>query len=1352
MASDDESTRSATKGLLPRFSLASIDELGDESAPQDVVRVLHTARLAPLLGTDEGAAAQTGTDTHRATIHDGEFSHPWVDTIELEIDFEGEPEKESSPRRPAVAVPSVAYKAPVPAGGPSVPAYARARGRGAALDADEKQLQSENSFGALLELYRLRIEDVDAPLAKAELLHKLASVYEVHFNQPEPAFRALLKAFDLNPSDAEIVSSLERVAKAAGRIVEIADHAKKMLSASDLERQTLLLGHLVYWFERVLGRSDESLPFVLELERLDKAHPVSLRRAALTAAANGDTKTQRELLRRALDSTVRQDEKAHLYVALASAHAGTPEALKYYELAVANDGSSIVALQGIERIGSEQGLHGQVEWSLERQAEVALTSAERVDALVKLAQLHESKYLKRERAAEILELVVAKEPSHPLALTALARCYHALRDWTQLAKVVRLRAANTYDKEAKTELLELAAEVFESKLGELASAIAVHHELLALNPRHRRSLADLARLYEKLGDWANVAVWKSRVAELAPTARQTSLLLIQLGDFLSVPGRDALAARAPYERALIVDPTNAAVWEALQRLAVADGDPHRIAKCLEQRAKHVDGPRQRAAIFVELAGVHRQTGDDRAAREAYEEAIKADPTHELAAAFMLDVYSREERWGEAAPLCELLVHAAKRDDDIGALFTRLRLATRIAAALGDANHAMTYALAALDIMAQDPGAIADMLAVCSQCRDQAHVVDRAKDALTLIAAGSTPIPSDVLIGLARMQRRAGEVNAAARTLERVLELEPSLTGLRSELADVYLAEGDYPRCCKLRVDLARDAASVDERFRLLVEVGEIWAQQAYELETAAGVFEEARQIKPLDPPLLQTLVSLYGELKWWREMENALESLAQTQDTAEKKAGSLFALANLVEETSRDLLRVAELFDGVLDIDHRRLDAFERLVRALTEAKDWQGLERAYRKMIARTAHGSEPNPSLNFALHQQLGLIYRDRLDDVARAYEALNIAAHSEPEDAGVRTIVTELLVVTDNLDNAVARLRELIDRTPHDADLYSEIYDLFLRQRAFDKAWCAINVLAQMREPSAEQRRFHADYAPVPLAEIPGQVVEDAWRSHVLHRDLDPVLTTLFARLAPVVARIRYGQLQREQLVHSVERPFTGQHSRRYDSIRKAFVDAAEVLCMSPPALLLGDPNSSLMFTASRAPIGALNVSVPALEAHADTMVYVIGKRLAERRSELLAQALFTDASDLETWLASAGRLSRKEKASDAQTRALDASLDVALTPYEREGLHEVLTQARAVGTTRDIKRWSRAADLSSTRAAVLLCGDVGPARKAILAEVSATRDGAALERVGEIYKLATSDLYADLRVAIGVAVRE
>jgi len=167
--------------------------------------------------------------------------------------------------------------------------------------------------------------------------------------------------------------------------------------------------------------------------------------------------------------------------------------------------------------------------------------------------------------------------------------------------------------------------------------------------------------------------------------------------------------------------------------------------------------------------------------------------------------------------------------------------------------------------------------------------------------------------------------------------------------------------------------------------------------------------------------------------------------------------------------------------------------------------------------------------------------------------------------------------------------------------------------------------------------------------------------------------------------------------------------------------------------------------------VHVGVAAVEARADALVYVIGKRLAEQRPELIARALFPAVPDLSSLLAAAVRVGRQEGAKDAAGAALDASLSAILIPQEREGIRQVVMQAPNAFGLVDVKRWSQAADLSSMRAGLLLSGDVGPARKTILAEPQSPSDMPPREKVGELYKFATSDLYTDLRGAIGVAVQ-
>lgn len=1211
-------------------------------------------------------------------------------------------------------------------------------------DEEEAELFAQQRFGELIAVYRQRLAAIEGPNRKAAILLKIASVHETGLENPNEAFSVLAEAFEIAPANEDVIVEVDRVGRDTKRIAELAEKVRKrLIPAATDDKRVPYLSSLVFWYERVLGRGNEVSPFVSDIERNDKLHPVILKRAAQIAAMNADVKLQREHLLRALERTVRREEKIILYLALANAfESNTTDAVRWYESVLELDPASTPALTALKRIGKSKEHYGQVQWVLEQQITIAATDAERIEPLLELADLQESKFLKRDEAAHLFERVLQIQPKHPNALKGLERCYHALRDWPKLASILGIRAEATGDKKTKADLLERAAEVHESKLGDPAGAVEVYRSLLVVDPKSRRALNDLARLYERLDDWANVALYKSRIADLATSKRSASQELVKLGDFLNLPDRDPIAAKLQYERAVVVDPTNAGGWEALQKLATEAGDDRRVIECLEQRSTNIDVPRQRAAVLVELAKAHLANDDEAAAQDAFEAASQADPANEPAAVAMLDTYTAEEKWQDAAPLCELLVNAAIRDHDDEALFVRLRLATRIAAALGDADRAVTSSIAALEARPGDTGAEADLIAVCSQ---SAPAVTRARAQLVRIAESPEQLSTELVLRLAQLLKSIGELEAAGGLFERSHAADPDNREIAKELADLYLAHDDFERATELKLTMTKEASTPDQKFELLVEAGEIWARRAGELDKASKLFEEARLIKPRDPWLLHTLVWLYGELSSWADLASVMKDMADVQETDEAKVKILASLAEIRKDKLDDAEGALELHEQILDLDRKRLDIFQEVVRGHTDDKSWTDLERAYRKMIARVK--DDGDTKLQFLLFQQLGLIYRDRLGDAQRAFDALDAASRLMPEDGDVRKIVIELLVVTDNLDNAVIRLREAIDRDPHDPEVHAELYEIFLRQRYFDKAWCAVNVLARMRDLNEDQRRFLDDYAPMPLADVPGQIVEQAWRSHVFHGGLDGALTSLFALMTPAVARLRFGQLRPEQ---RVGRPFTPNHSQMHDAIRMAFNDASEILAVAPPELLLGDTKLGIPFSPALAPFGALHVCVPKVETQSGSLIFLAGKHLAEQRPELAARAFFPSVNDLASLLATAMRVSRNESAKDPGSAALDASFASVLSLQERDGMRSIVLAATSEGVELDVRRWSHAADLSSMRAGLLIAGDVAPAADAIEAGGGAASDLPARDKIGELYKFATSDLYSDLRGAIGVAV--
>jgi hypothetical protein len=154
--------------------------------------------------------------------------------------------------------------------------------------------------------------------------------------------------------------------------------------------------------------------------------------------------------------------------------------------------------------------------------------------------------------------------------------------------------------------------------------------------------------------------------------------------------------------------------------------------------------------------------------------------------------------------------------------------------------------------------------------------------------------------------------------------------------------------------------------------------------------------------------------------------------------------------------------------------------------------------------------------------------------------------------------------------------------------------------------------------------------------------------------------------------------------------------------------------------------------------------------------VGKRLAELRPELMARPFFPTTTELGAVLAAAVRITQVSMPHDpnhpdAATLRFEQSVATMLTHEQRAALVQAITTTQRSGKKLDVKRWSQLADLTSTRAGLLLCGDVHLARKAMMHETQSPCDLPPRERLGAMLLWATSDQHAELRQALGIAIK-
>jgi tetratricopeptide (TPR) repeat protein len=1283
--------------------------------------------------------------------------HPWIDDHPG-----GDDQRSSSTTETPVATPMENDFADIPTRRlRSGPRQRISPSAGPVFDAVERRLRRERRWEELAALYASALDHEPRPRERSALLKRLADVLDQSIGDVEEAQHALVEALALDPNDEEVAARLHDGAHRteAGWNALVDAVAAKIEAAQDVVAKTQLAAWVVRWARGSMRDASVADRFVSSIRALDPTHPLVHERMASAYAEVGAWDSRREELERALARAERLTDRAALHLALGQLfEAQLPNeklALEHFEKAVAIDartGPALIALERIYRRTEQFGLLANV---VSLQVDSLPGRRERTEALLRLGELLERHFLKPREATLKYEAALAGGPgatgapggAEVRALDGLERCYHALRDWERLASTLERRAAAGRSRRDAITTLTRLAQVRETKQDRPEAAIAALRRAHELDASHGPTVRELARLCERQHDIQGAAAYRARLADLTDDPREKARIHVGVGEMLAPEGRDPDRAHFHFERAIEMDPRSAPAWENLQKLAVRRGDRMYAVFCLERRADAADSARLKGQLLTDLAAMRASLGDPRGALATYEFAFETDPSNEVAARAVLDEWTSRGQWEDAQRACDLLVAAAARDRDDPTLLKLLRLSTRAALSLGNLDRALLAAGAAHDLAPAEAVTQIDLVEVCHQLRGQPTMRERVRANIDRVARSAMDLPIATLVQIGEARIATGDHRGAIEMLRLALAREGDNRHALAALAGAYLEQGDWASAARCQHTLAQHTTEGAEQRALYLAAAEIWENQARLPARAVAVLEEAHQRNPREAAALHRLVALAQKLGDGERLARALRWLADLEQEPAKRAKHLYATAGVVRDMIGDPGRAANLYEEALDVDASCLEAFERLVRVWTRARDWENLELAYTRMIARVRRRQDTR--LLHALYHQLGLLLRDRIGDMPRALAAFRMACAVSPDDDEDQRIVTELLLLMGQVDGAIAELRNAVRSAPDDPTSYRRLYDVHLHRGDHDRAWCTANVLVHLGAADESQRGFVADFPPVDVDDVPGTLAASAWKSHVLAGGLDRRLTAIFRFLIPAVVRARLGRVPARRRLGWLGEQVRDTDSAEAERLVRTVRAAAEVLGVPRP-MLLARPRSTLPLSVAPIPTPALYVSMPAVEAlPPELLVFLVGCRLAELRPDLIAHALFPTSTELRTLLKTAMRVAVATPSAPPHDRD-EAAIAAALEAHELEGLRAAVSTIVGTHAQADVSAWLRWADVSASRAGLLVSGDFDLACRAMQREPRSPSDLAPGERQREMIAFAVGDAYAQLRDAIGVNV--
>lgn len=1195
---------------------------------------------------------------------------------------------------------------------------------------------------AQIEALLATLEGETDPRERASTFVEIAKRFRDDLGDEGQAIDAAMEALEADPTYEPILDVLEPLVRSQGRWAEILEATRLLASAeAETPRAIAYAEAMVRWLTGDVPQPELARQWLERIRKIDPTHWQIHMLQAAVSREHGDLKRELDELDLAVLSARRADDRARIHLMMAQRFReertlNLAQAKKHYAAAHKLFPRSMDPLRGLEQIAAQENDKVALADVLRLQADADLEEPERIAVLLWLAKIEEEEFRKPELAAKTLERVIAIDPSHAQALEGLERTYAAARAWPLLVAVLERAATSTADPALRSGRLQRLGAVLESKLGDVRAAVETYQRLARLLPDDETVLSELARLSEKVGDVPAAVRYREKLAELSPVPSTRARMHVIAGQLL-VPV-DAAKARAQFERAVAADPANQSAWNALLWDARAEGNAALAEKYLEERAYKTELPRARASAFVELADARAKRGDVAGARRAYEEAAASDPTNEPAAVALALALVDEGRYAEAEPLCDVAVAAAERDKDYERMLALRRAQARAATGLGKPDRALAAMLAAYHAREGSLEAKEELIAAAVPMRADPQVLT-ARDALIDIADHPDGLSVEARAGLADILVLTGDADRASVLYDDVLAERPDHEGALAGLSQHHTASGNPVAALSLRRQLAQKIPDPDERFATFLEIAEAFAGKGNSPELAAEVYEEARQLRPRDLPTLHKLLALYPKLGKWASLFDVLRSIAEADSDPARKAKTLYTMAQLAKEELADRGAALDLFEKALDVDPSQLVAFENIVRILTEDRDWLGLEQMYKRMIARALAGEgEKARSLQHALYCQIGLVYRDRLQDPAQAIAAYQAAVHLEPKDEQAQTILRELLSRTGQAHGALAITIERALSAPLEPAPYPALFDLLLQQGSRDRALCVASAMRFLGIAHPGAQGLRASYPQPPIEGIVMDLGPDGYRQ-LLHPELDPALTEIFEVVAPAVVDIAIARLPiRERLSHP------GPALKGHDWLPKAVARAGAILgAPQPKVYQRKSPGPALVAAPTKPP--SLLAHPPALGGVApDVVAFLIGKRVFEVSPPVLARALCPSISELKQLAQSAARI-----ATD-QTETGDLPLRERLKREDVARLSAAVRHGMSTTGKLNVLEWSQKADVSACRAGLLLAGDLEAARAGIALEAQAPGDLTPREKMRELVVFYLGDACAALRQRLGVAL--
>lgn len=622
-----------------------------------------------------------------------------------------------------------------------------------------------------------------------------------------------------------------------------------------------------------------------------------------------------------------------------------------------------------------------------------------------------------QNAVEAYEKLYEVFPRDDEANAKLKELYGKRRAYKPLFDLLKGESERSEGEARRATLMEMA-KIAAERLDRGADAIALYRKVLEEDPASMAALDALEKQAERDKDFATVAEALEKRVDLAPDTEAELTILQKLGAIYTDRMANIEGAVRTYKRVLTVAPGHPKAlrvlrdmflgngsYDELRDLYAANNDWDGFAEVLSTAADRATDPEQKVDLSFRAAEVYVDNlqSPERAFR-AYERVLVVKPEDRRAAAALVPIYEKEEKWARLPALYEVLLGHADDADEKRALYNKLVDVT--GTHLQDKPRALGYARRAYEVEPDREGALEAFEAAARASSGFAELVA----ALEARLATGKKIRKEER---RRLQSKIAETSAKelGRVEESVVAYkklveDDEVDDLTVETLQNILREANRAEDLRWLYELRLGRANTSQKVQLLSDWAAVEEQAFSAPEKAIVIYQRLLEIVPQHGAALRAVARLLRASGDAAGAARALETDRDQRD-GEERAHREVELARLYAGPlgrSADALAAAKRALETLPADPGAVEVVELLLQvAETRSKAAQILEKIYSDLGAPARQVEVLNVMIATAaskgdrvdLYVRLAEVLEQKLRDPRGAFDVVARAAGEFPAE---------------------------------------------------------------------------------------------------------------------------------------------------------------------------------------------------------------------------------------------------------------------------------------------------------------------------------------------------------------------